>query len=440
MAANTGRPQVNQRQYLGPETTYGLPLSADTAFPSLMLDIEPQFKNQFYRPAGKVVSMSGVRHREWSQGNFSGGLDYNELTYVLASLFGAPTPTNLSGAAYEWVYAPTNSDFGVPKSFTERMGDSTASRVTPGVIFNGLDINVTQDEAAISGPLLAYATNESAGPIGATTDEIQQLTITGSPTGGTFTLTYSGQTTAAIAYNATAEAVQAALEGLSNIAVGDVFTYGGPLPADPINIHFAGALKATNVAQITSTDSLTGGSTPATAISTLAAGAAAYAEITQQPVSISEQNVYVDSAFGSIGTTKYCDAIEAYITIPELRLPDFRLCRDVQSFVSGVLKALEGASARLAVNKSAAAIALRAALNTKSKATYFMRWEFVGATITGAYTYKLLVDMAIQLNTAVDRKDLNGAVYGHEFEFQIVGSTAMGGPLKFTLWNTIAAL
>jgi hypothetical protein len=35
------------------------------------------------------------------------------------------------------------------------------------------------------------------------TNEIQQVAITGGPTGGTFTLTYSGQTTGAIAYNAT---------------------------------------------------------------------------------------------------------------------------------------------------------------------------------------------------------------------------------------------
>src|SRR3990172_3996349 len=50
----------------------------------------------------------------------------------------------------------------------------------------------------------------------------KQRVITGGATGGTFTLTFSGQTTAAIAYNATTATVQAALEALSNIAVGDV--------------------------------------------------------------------------------------------------------------------------------------------------------------------------------------------------------------------------
>src|SRR5260221_10836446 len=39
-------------------------------------------------------------------------------------------------------------------------------------------------------------------------DEIQQVAITGSPTGGSFTLTFGGQTTAAIQWNGTAGPVQ----------------------------------------------------------------------------------------------------------------------------------------------------------------------------------------------------------------------------------------
>jgi hypothetical protein len=53
------------------------------------------------------------------------------------------------------------------------------------------------------------------------TNEVQQVQITGSPTGGTFTLTFDGQTTATIAYNATAATIQSKLEGLSNIGAAD---------------------------------------------------------------------------------------------------------------------------------------------------------------------------------------------------------------------------
>jgi hypothetical protein len=94
---------------------------------------------------------------------------------------------------------------------------------------------------------------------GSGVNEIQQVTIAGTPTGGTFTLTYSGQTTAAIARNATAATVDTALEALSNIGAGNVSVAGGPGPSTPWTVTFTGTLAATNVAQMTSTSSLTGG-------------------------------------------------------------------------------------------------------------------------------------------------------------------------------------
>ena len=101
--------------------------------------------------------------------------------------------------------------------------------------------------------------------------EQQTVTITGAPTGGTFTLTYSGQTTGAIARNADAAAVQAALVALSNIAPGDVVVTGGPGPATPYVVTFGGAL-AGDVVQMTATSSLTGGTTPAVAVTTTTPG------------------------------------------------------------------------------------------------------------------------------------------------------------------------
>lgn len=103
------------------------------------------------------------------------------------------------------------------------------------------------------------------------TNEVQTLSTTGTVTAGTFTLTWSGQTTTAIAWNATASTVQAALIALSNIGPADMVCTGGPLPATPVVCTFSGTLGNTNVAQMTSTDTLTGGST---SIATTTAGVA----------------------------------------------------------------------------------------------------------------------------------------------------------------------
>lgn len=103
--------------------------------------------------------------------------------------------------------------------------------------------------------------------------EAQQIAITGTPTGGTFTLTFGSDTTAAIAYDATAAIVQAALRLLAGIGSAGVSCSGGPLPGTPISVTFTGDLAGLNVAAMTEDHSgLTGGTDPAVAITTTIAG------------------------------------------------------------------------------------------------------------------------------------------------------------------------
>lgn len=102
---------------------------------------------------------------------------------------------------------------------------------------------------------------------GTIVNEQQTVTITGTPTGGTFTLGFEGETTAAIAFNAAAAAVKAALEDLDSIV--SVTVTGGPGPGTPWVVTFSGPnLSDTNVPQMTATSSLTGGTSPAVAVTT----------------------------------------------------------------------------------------------------------------------------------------------------------------------------
>ncbi len=105
------------------------------------------------------------------------------------------------------------------------------------------------------------------------TAEVQTVTITGTPTGGNFTLTFDGQTTANIAYNAAAAAVQTALENLSNLLPGDVAVTGGPGPGTPWTVTFT--IPEGNVPQMMSNGAgLTGGVTPAVTVATTTQGSA----------------------------------------------------------------------------------------------------------------------------------------------------------------------
>lgn len=101
-------------------------------------------------------------------------------------------------------------------------------------------------------------------------NETQTITITGTPTGGTFTLTYRGETTAPIAYNATAAAVQSALRALSGLNASTVSVAGGALPGTLVTVTFA---KLDNVIQLTANGAaLTGGTSPAVTVATTSQG------------------------------------------------------------------------------------------------------------------------------------------------------------------------
>lgn len=104
------------------------------------------------------------------------------------------------------------------------------------------------------------------------TNEVQVITITGTPVSGTLTVTFGGQTTAAIPYNATAVQVEAALEALTTIQPDNVTVTGGPGPGTPWTVTFTNALGGTNVAAMTTTDSLGGGTSPASAVTTSTPG------------------------------------------------------------------------------------------------------------------------------------------------------------------------
>lgn len=95
--------------------------------------------------------------------------------------------------------------------------------------------------------------------------QVNTLKITGTPTGGTFTLT-SGTATSALPYNATAAQVQAALEALASVGAGNVVVTGTSiLDASGLDIAWIGSLQGATK-PLTGTASLTGGSSPAVSV------------------------------------------------------------------------------------------------------------------------------------------------------------------------------
>ncbi len=137
--------------------------------------------------------------------------------------------------------------------------------LTSRVMTWSLEFNVS---ALLLAGAAALLYGVAAAPTGTPADEVQTITI--NATGGTFTISFTFEgltaTTPALAWNATAAQVQAALEALRSIKPGNV-TVG--LAGLVYTVTFAGDLAKANVpALVTNAAGLTGGAATATVATT----------------------------------------------------------------------------------------------------------------------------------------------------------------------------
>jgi hypothetical protein len=126
------------------------------------------------------------------------------------------------------------------------------------------DLILSGSAGSAGGASLAFfappGTLAPAGTVG--TPGSQSVALTGTPAGGTFTLSYGSATTAPIAFNATASAVQTALAALPGLA--DVTVTGGPGPATAWVVAFDAFDKPNTLTG--NATALTGGTTPAVVV------------------------------------------------------------------------------------------------------------------------------------------------------------------------------
>lgn len=201
-----------------------------------------------------------------------------ETALYLDAFAGTPGTTRMSGLMYSWSLA---IEAALGRKYT---ADNTLAmkEIVPGEIkVNGrIMIDAIMAQAlteyanwdAETARLLRFEFGQNEQIESSPTNELQTVTITGTPTGGTFTLTYRGQTTGNIAYNATAATVLAALEGLLTIGLGNVTVGGGPGPGTPYTVTFVNQLSGLDVPQMTAAHAFTGGSSPNIGVATTTPG------------------------------------------------------------------------------------------------------------------------------------------------------------------------
>jgi hypothetical protein len=202
----------------------------------------------------------------------------------------------------------------------------TVARATiPPVTIDGVPGQRALQKGTVMAKITSGPDTGKIGPFQAAgTAEVQTVTPT-TVTAGTFTLTIVNpvtgvsRTTAAIAFNATAAVIQAALEALDNVDAGDILAAGGPINTTAVTLTFYGQFIG-NPAQMTVSNT---GLTGTLAVTTTTAGVAGAADGRQTlgnivginntwvPWQFMERDVEVAIAYEAAGVQAWCIELDA---------------------------------------------------------------------------------------------------------------------------------
>lgn len=349
---------VNQTLQLGAESTPGTGVAASKLINCFMFQFGP--KGNFKQTTGTGRKYPSVQqlNSEWTEGSYSGSMDYNGIIYPVAGALGIANPAahGTSSVAKDWKYDAILSGSRQPQTYTIEQGEAAtrAHKFAYGLITQ-FDYKFSRQDSSISGNVLAQSVqdgitmtasptsvvlapisgedfnlyidsssanlgntqilgnisgevsvggiygpawfvNRSNSSFGSHVDlkpatsvkfmvaadasgmayladmrsgdtiymrvEAQGQIIDnsykvdlGSPSAGTFDLTYGGQTASGIAFNATSSTIQSDLEALSSVGTGNVTVSG----SGPFTVTFTGTLATSSNALTGNGSSLTGG-------------------------------------------------------------------------------------------------------------------------------------------------------------------------------------
>lgn len=435
----TYRPTVFERRQIGVQPL-GVPgaVAANILLQSMSFVLNPDAEIDAFGPEGQKYDTLTVLNKEWCGVEITGRPTYTELIYFFSSLLTNPVVSTPGGAtlARAFLWQPKSAAPDSQRLLTIEQGvpgGTDAERATDCVIRAGT-LSISRNggnelSGAGIGKRLTYDVPLSG-------NEVQQIAITGAPAGGSFTLTYAGQTTAAIAYNAPASAVQSALEALSNVEVGDVYCAGGALPATPVTVEFRGNLAQTNVASLTADGTgLTGGAGPAVAITTPTPGAPPTTPALV-PISPGEIDVYIDDTAAGLGVSQLMADFDYTWELGDRNNPIYVLNSANLSY-DALIEARPSPSMGLVLSNNAEARALLTAM--RAGATKFVRLRATGPLIEAGQNYRLTIDVAGKVVEPPGRGDVDGAST-LEWTFRPVHDATWGRAMQVELVTSLTSL
>lgn len=214
----------------------GVPVACNRQLSTLGWTITPAPNVDSYSPDGTKYDTGGTLISEQTNVKGDGRPDFRDIIYTASSALTDPVITTPAGAttARKWQWL-LNSDApdGQRTLSLEAGSDAIRAAYVAGVQITDFSITTNRQNApALSVAGWGYAWSD---------DHVRWLKLTNA-TAGTFTITLqhsggSAATTSAIAYNATASTIQAAIATLANVGTGNVRVTGGPASTQPVRIE-----------------------------------------------------------------------------------------------------------------------------------------------------------------------------------------------------------
>lgn len=432
-----GRAYVNRQVQIGVETVKGTAVAATKFLPTMSIELSRELTVKQYRALGQKGVAASKITQDFCSGTLSGPMNWTEIVYPLSTLV-APVITTPGGGTLsrQWLFTALNQGEDAYKTLSIYEGDVNAAYRAAYCLLTQFGVNIVKDDATISGTFLGQNMIDSNLTIAI--NEVQSLIKSGTVTSGTFTLTYSGQTTAPIPYNATADDVYGALVALTNIGSGDVVVTGGPLPSVATVITFQGALGGTNIALLTvGNGSIVGGGT-IVASTVTDGGPGSVASVALLPAGPREVDIFMDPIGGTIGTTKVTDALTASFGLNNKQVAKWVLNTSNSSWKETV-EVPPAMSGAILTEHNAQSRAFYTAITAASNPYYLIRFKFTGPLIEGAIFYTATVDFAAQVIGAKE-EDSDG-VWGYNYSLLPEYNTTYGNKLwEITIVNVQTAL
>lgn len=396
-------------------TQFGVESVLLTAVPATKRATQVSVTNQImietstHRSRGSRFTNVAIGNKEWTEADWQADVaTYTEPAYAVAAAFGSPDIATPIGGTLtrDWTTQIRAFSGANPKSLTLESANFVRAGKSAGHTIDNIAFDFTRDgvswNAHSFGGVLTDAITPTPG-----TNETQTITITGTPTGGTFTLTFMGETTGTIAFDATSAAVVTALEALPNIGAGGVTATGGALPGTPVVVTFKLQWASQNVPMMVDNDAgLTGGTAPAVAITESAAGAP-LTELSNIPVAGNQWNLYVDTSAAGLGGTKLPRALEVSWSMSGLWGPLWVGNTANPSWVN-VVPLAPDTEFRMLIEADATGMSYLTQLRAGTR--IFPRIEAIGQLIEGSLYHRWLHDFCVLLTDVTPFGESQGIV------------------------------